>query len=435
MVEELPVGLVLAGGQNSRFWPLREKSLLVLGGQTLFARHLTELVLAGVREVVSVGTKENVGRLEEEARKVSGVHHRIVIQPQPLGQGDAILKALEAYPELIPRALLVTQAHDLFSGGLIRQLVAAYARDPHYSLLGAQRVSSYFPGGYFILTGERVTGLIEKPGEGQEPSNLVSVVVRLHRDTPRLRTLIREAYAEGGPDDHYERAIARQMLEHEHHAFIHAGIWAALKYPWHVLSAADLFLRELLDVRISEAAHIHPTAVVSGRVAVEPGARILAGAAIVGPAYIGRNAIIGNQALVRESVIEEGSVVGFASEVARSYIGPHCSFHTNYIGDSVIGAGSHFGAGTVTANLRLDHREVSSWVKGERLSSGRQKLGVVCGEGTSLGVQVATMPGVKIGEGAVIGPGVILSRDVDDYTQVMVAQELKMRSLERRAGC
>lgn len=433
MAEQIPVGLVLAGGQNSRFWPLHEKSLLILGGQTLFARHLAELRAAGVREVVSVGTEENVRRFAEEARKVGGVHHRVVIQPQPLGQGDAILKALDTYPEITSRALLVTQVHDLFSGGLIRQLVAAYMRDPRYSILGAQRVSSYFPGGYFVLTGERVTGLIEKPAEGQEPSDLVSVVVRLHRDVSRLRVLIMEAYAEGGPDDHYERAIARQMLEHEHRTFIHTGTWAALKYPWHVLDAVDLFLRELLDARISEAAHVHPTAVVSGRVTIEPGARILAGAAVVGPAYIGRNAIVGNQALVRESVIEGGSVVGFASEVARSYVGPGCSFHTNYAGDSVIGAGSHFGAGSVTANLRLDHRAVSSRIKGERLSSGRQKLGLVCGEGVSLGVQVATMPGVKIGEGAVIGPGVILSRDVDDYTQVMVAQDLRTSPLERRS--
>ena len=41
------------------------------------------------------------------------------------------------------------------------------------------------------------------------------------------------------------------------------------------------------------------------------------------------------------------------------------------------------------------------------------------GAGTKLGVNTSTMPGVKIGAGALIGPGIRITRDVPDGERVL----------------
>jgi len=84
------------------------------------------------------------------------------------------------------------------------------------SYLAAYRARDYFPGGYFQMAGERAIGMVEKPGAGNAPSDLVSIVIRLHRDAAGLARELDTAYASGGPDDHYERAISAQMRQHEH---------------------------------------------------------------------------------------------------------------------------------------------------------------------------------------------------------------------------
>jgi bifunctional UDP-N-acetylglucosamine pyrophosphorylase/glucosamine-1-phosphate N-acetyltransferase len=56
---------------------------------------------------------------------------------------------------------------------------------------------------------------------------------------------------------------------------------------------------------------------------------------------------------------------------------------------------------------------------GERLDSGRMKLGLVLGAGTKIGVNTSTMPGVKIGAGALIGPSIKVVRDVPDGARVL----------------
>ena len=98
--------------------------------------------------------------------------------------------------------------------------------------------------------------------------------------------------------------------------------------------------------------------------------------------------------------------------------------HACRVLDSVFAPGVNFSAGCTTANLRIDRGDVPSYIKGQKLSSGRNKFGAVIGQGAFLGVDVMTMPGVKIGEGAQIGPGTHVHRDVKDRARVYVKQEL-----------
>jgi bifunctional UDP-N-acetylglucosamine pyrophosphorylase/glucosamine-1-phosphate N-acetyltransferase len=116
--------------------------------------------------------------------------------------------------------------------------------------------------------------------------------------------------------------------------------------------------------------------------------------------------------------------VGFTTEIARSYVADHCSMHACRVLDSVFASGVNFSAGCTTANLRIDRGEVGSTVKGQRLNSGRDKLGAIIGRNAFVGVDVMTMPGVKIGESAQIGPGTHVHHDVQNGQRVYVKQEI-----------
>jgi bifunctional UDP-N-acetylglucosamine pyrophosphorylase/glucosamine-1-phosphate N-acetyltransferase len=53
-------------------------------------------------------------------------------------------------------------------------------------------------------------------------------------------------------------------------------------------------------------------------------------------------------------------------------------------------------------------------VKGERVDTGRRKLGVVLGDEVKTGINVSLNAGVKVGSGVGIEPGKTVLRDVEN---------------------
>jgi bifunctional UDP-N-acetylglucosamine pyrophosphorylase/glucosamine-1-phosphate N-acetyltransferase len=193
-----------------------------------------------------------------------------------------------------------------------------------------------------------------------------------------------------------------------------------LKFSWQVLDVMDFLLAEWASGAepLPDGYEVREDGVIMGR-----DVRVYPGSHIVAPALIGHGAVIGHNALVRGSMVGEGAVVGFGSEVARSYVGQRVELHHNYVGDSVLAAGSSMGFGGTTANFRLDGRTVPSMVGGERVDTGREKLGAVLGTDVKVGVNTSLMPGVKVGAGAIIGPNLRINRDVPPGERVLYDDE------------
>ena len=145
---------------------------------------------------------------------------------------------------------------------------------------------------------------------------------------------------------------------------------------------------------------------IEGNVIIEKNVRVLPHACIKGPCFIGEGTIIGNNSLVRGSSVGKHCVIGYNTEVARSLIADNCWFHSNYIGDSVIEPDVSFGAGALTANFRLDQKEIKG--------TNRTKLGAIIGQGTRVGVNTSLMPGISLGHHSVVGPGLVLKQDLQD---------------------
>lgn len=85
--------------------------------------------------------------------------------------------------------------------------------------------------------------------------------------------------------------------------------------------------------------------------------------------------------------------------------------HLSYVGDSVLGRDVNLGAGTNVANLRHDGEDVQLTVKGERISTGRRKFGVVVGHGAKTAINTSLGPDVTLSGEVTTLPGETVMRD------------------------
>jgi bifunctional UDP-N-acetylglucosamine pyrophosphorylase/glucosamine-1-phosphate N-acetyltransferase len=409
-------------------WPLREKLLLRFGTEPLLTSQLRRFQALGIQEAIIIASPSNLEDVKALAAQISSMSIRVVVQPEAKGMGDALLQTAPALPSRPDTALYVVQVHDVVDDQLHIDMLKAYQNDPTETYIAGYEREDYFPGGYLIVNPEgRITGIVEKPGAENRPSNLVNIVTHIHSSADELFAALRAEYAKDiATDDHYERAMDALMKDHIYRVITYRGAWKALKYPWHVLDVMEYFLSRIQGQIVAESASIAQTATLIGDVYIGDGVRIFPGAAVVGPAYIGANTIIGNNALVRQSMVLNACNVGFTSEVARSYVSDHCDLHACRVLDSVFAPNVNFSAGCTTANLRMDRGTVPSIVKGVKIDSGRDKLGAIIGQGAFLSVDVMTMPGVKVGERVQVGPGTHVQQDVPDGQRIYVKQEIVM---------
>lgn len=409
-----PTVLVLAGGVSNRFWPLRDKLFMEFGSQSLLERHLLQLRALGCGHFVVVARPDNADAVRALA-PILNAKLEVAIQPEAKGMADAVMCARDAIEAMKLDSLYVTQAHDVVSQVLHSAMLGALDSDKADGYVAAQRTSSYFPGGYLTLEGNRVASIIEKPGAGNEPSDLVSIVAHGFPSWRKLVAAIEAVDGQTEADDQYERALTHLMATSEYRAVVYEGRWQALKYPWHLLDVMDmLFERWSTGAESPGPDYTQKDGVWFGR-----DVKIYPGGHVSGPALLDHGSVIGNNALVRGSILGAGSVAGFGSEVARSYLGAGVELHHNYVGDSIFDKGATMGFGATTANYRLDGKTVPSRVKDERIDSGRMKLGLVLGAGSKIGVNTSTMPGVKIGAGAMVGANLRITRDLPDRARLL----------------
>jgi len=424
-----PVLIILAGGASSRMWPIREKSLMRFGTEPLLISQLQSYRKLGFKRAVIVANPQNKAEISAFTASIAQqMQLDVVVQETPIGMGDALLKVEPVIVDDPETPIYVNQVHDVVDLQLHQDMLKAFNQDSKATYLAGVEMADYFPGGYLVIGDDRqITGIVEKPGPENRPSNLVNIVAHIHSNAAALFEAIKAEYAsDDESDDHYERAMDKLMKAQTYRVMPYKGFWGALKYPWHVLEIMEYYLSKIDGQIVSDDAFIAPNATLVGNVYVGAGAKIFPGAAVVGPAYIGAGTIVGNNALVRNSMVLNNCEVGFTTEIARSYVADNCAMHACRVLDSIFAERVNFSAGCTTANLRIDRGDVPTVIKGDKVSSGRDKFGAVIGRDAFLAVDVMTMPGVKIGEKAQIGPGTHVHDDVKDKQRVYVKQQLQV---------
>jgi bifunctional UDP-N-acetylglucosamine pyrophosphorylase/glucosamine-1-phosphate N-acetyltransferase len=396
--------LLLLAGRSKRFWPLSEKTLFSICGKTILEHQIDRLHAAGLKNITLVGGAHNL----KDAKKLTGLP---TTEQKDLDLGmllSALLKIKKGEP------VLIVSGNDVIDSDAYR-LVIAKSAEADGAIL-AKRVKEYFPGGYLSTKGKWITGIVEKPKPGKEPSKLVTIVAHVHNDPKALFDSLQDI--DGTRDDGYEQALGKLFRTRRFAAAAYDGDWQAVKYPWHLIPLLETFLKEQSKTSIHTTATIHKSAVIDGPVTLCEGVRVLPFATIVGPCVIGPRTIIGNNCLVRASSIGADCVIGFGTEVKSSVLADHVWTHMSYIGESVIGNNVAFGGGSITGNLRLDEAVIESQIGEQRIPTGLTKFGAAIGDGCRLGIHVSTHPGTKIGAGSFISSGAIIGGDIPERSFV-----------------
>ncbi|HEX8413833.1 MAG TPA: bifunctional UDP-N-acetylglucosamine diphosphorylase/glucosamine-1-phosphate N-acetyltransferase GlmU [Sphingomicrobium sp.] len=151
------------------------------------------------------------------------------------------------------------------------------------------------------------------------------------------------------------------------------------------------------DTRLGRDVTVEPHVVFGPGVSVADGATIHAFSHIEG-ATIGAGASIGPFARIRPgTVLAEKTKVGNFVEIKKSNVARGAKVnHLTYVGDSDVGEGANIGAGTITCNY-----------------DGFGKYRTTIGAGAFIGSNSALVAPVVIGDGAIVGAGSVITRDVE----------------------
>ena len=253
----------------------------------------------------------------------------------------------------------------------------------------AERRIDFCNAGIIAFRGEGLLPLLEKIGNDNAKREyyLTDVVVLAHAAGRKVAAVEVGAHEAAGVNDRLQLSHAEGLFQKAMRETAMEG-GATMIAPSTVWFSYDTRIGR--DVTIEPNVFFGPGVTVADNVVIRANSHIegarIANGAVIGPfarlrpgADIGPDAHIGNFVEVKNATIGEGAKAN----------------HLSYIGDADIGAKTNVGAGTITANY-----------------DGFDKYRTVVGEGASIGSNTVLVAPVKVGDGANVAAGSVITHDV-----------------------
>ena len=419
----------MAAGDSTRMLPLsanRPKHLLPIAGKPLIFHTLEALQKAGIKETLIIyGYHKDKLSEAIDSRSWGGMNISYVYQEERKGTGHAASYARD----FIGDDFSILMNGDILMGpGSFEGLIEYHKKGGYEMTLSVRPVEDPSAYGVVALKDGKATQLIEKPTKSQMVSNLVNA--GLYVVSQSLMDAITKTKPSSRGEYEITDAIEILIANGNVGGYSLPSWWLDIGKPWDLLEANKMILSQIHG-KIEGI--VEDGAVIKGETIVKKGALIKTGAYIEGPAYIEEDAVIGPNCYIRAyTSIGKKVKIGNAVEIKNSIIMDHTNVgHLSYVGDSIIGRHSNFGAGTITANLRHDNGDVLVTAKGKRISSGRRKLGAIIGDNVKTGIGTSISPGVVLHQGARTGIGVIVDKDIEQFKLVIAKQDQKTIDLNR----
>jgi bifunctional UDP-N-acetylglucosamine pyrophosphorylase/glucosamine-1-phosphate N-acetyltransferase len=419
--------VILAAGEGVRLQPItstRPKHLIKIGGKPILLQCVESLKASGISEIVIV-----VHYMAEAIYKYFGDGQRFGIkidyaeQKSPIGTGDAV-RCVE--PQVKGEFMLI-YGDLLFSAGAVKSVLHEHQKEKPAATMAVIPVDK--PEDYGIVELEKETyvkRIVEKPSREDAPSNLANAGIyilpaevfekaKAISSSSRGEWEITDALSLMLKED--ERLLAVKLSREE---------WFDIGRPWDLLEGNRWALSRIeheVNGLVENGAHL------LGPVTIAESARVRSGAYVEGPTLIDEKSDIGPNCYIRPfTSIGKEVRVGNACEIKNSILMDRTHIgHLSYVGDSIIGEGCNLGAGTITANYRLDAGTIKMMVKDKLVDSERRKLGTVLGDNVKTGIGSLLMPGVKVGFNSWIGPNVVVERDLAPNTIVLLKQTVEKK--------
>jgi bifunctional UDP-N-acetylglucosamine pyrophosphorylase / glucosamine-1-phosphate N-acetyltransferase len=411
------LAIVLAAGEGTRMHSVQPKVLHPIAG-----RPLLDYVLSAVAETGVTATAVVIGpghhdvaaaakRILPEAatfvqRQRRGTAHAVLAARPAIEQGaDDIIVVYGDTPFIRPSTLTRLRA-PLAAGAAVVVLAFRPADPTGYGRLitkggklvaireeveasASERAIRLCPGGIMALAGKSALAILERIGDHNRKHEfyltdavaiargmkLNAVAVEVEEDDVRgINTKSQLAEAE---------AIEQQRLRKK---VLDAGVT--------LVAPETVFLRA--DTKFGKDVVVEPYVVFGEKVRVDDGAVIRSFSHLVG-AHVGKNAQVGPFARLRAGTqLGDGVHIGNFVEVKEAKIAAGVKAnHLSYIGDTSIGAKSNIGAGAITCNY-----------------DGAAKHRTEIGKDVFIGSNSALVAPIKIGAGAYVGTGSVITENV-----------------------
>jgi len=419
------LAVVLAAGEGTRMRSSRPKVLHEIGGRTLIGHVLSAVGAIGGRTAVVVGPGQYAVVAAAKAlvpdaaffvqQERHGTAHAVLaakaaLAPQDGDVADDVVVAFADTP-LVTHETIMRLRGALVGGAAVAVLGFRPADPSGYGRLivegggalvairedkdatAAERAIGLCNSGLMALAGGTALKILDQIRDDNAKrefylTDAVAVARAMGLATVALETDEDEVL---GVNTQAQLAEAEAVLQQRLRAAAHAaGVTMVAPETVH-LSA---------DTKLGRDVIIEPYVVFGPGVTVEDGAVIRSFSHIEG-AHIGRGAKVGPYARLRPGADLEADVhVGNFVEVkaARLEAGAKAN-HLSYIGDARVGAGTNIGAGTITCNY-----------------DGFRKHLTDIGRDAFIGSNSALVAPVKIGDGAYVASGSVITSEVPPDT-------------------
>ena len=423
--------VILAAGQGTRMRSDTHKVLHPIASRPLLL-HLLDTVnsIGADKRVVVVGK----GREQVEAA-VAGSGVDIVVQAEQKGTGHAVLQARDELATYDGPVIVLYGDTPFVESRTLQRMLDRLDGDagPGVVVLGSSPPDPLNYGRIILGEGDRIAKMVEYKDATEEERavrlcNSGMMAVRsadLFRWLGKVRNdnVAGEFYlpdvvniaAEEGREavviegDPYETAGVNSRAELAHLELE----WQRRRREQALVDGATLIDPESVwfafDTKLGRDVTVEPHVVFGPGVEVADGATIHAFSHIEG-AVIGAKASIGPFARIRPGTrLAQKTKVGNFVELKKAEIAEGAKVnHLSYVGDASIGARANIGAGTITCNY-----------------DGFKKYGTVIGEGAFIGSNTALVAPVTVGDGAIVGAGSVITRDVEADSLALERSEQK----------
>ena len=393
--------VILAAGKSTRTYPLtvnRPKPLLKVLDKTMIEHNLDQLHGLVDEVIIIVGFRKELV-MEKLGSFYKGMKLLFAEQKEQLGTGHA----LETAKPFLKGKFIVLNGDDIYDK---KDIAAMLEHDYAILVKEVESVARRF--GAVVVKDNKVKEIIEKPAENiSKYANTGVFVFKPDIFNIELKKTERGEYE---LTDFATGLAKKGLLEYEPVK----GFWLPVGYPWNYLEANVEMLHRVKAKQIDETAVIEDNVTIKGIVIIGKNTLIKSGTYIEGPVFIGDDCEIGPNAYIRKDTILMDKVRTRAEIVDSVLMDNTTAKHTSYIGHSVIGENCNIAAGTITADYRHDAGSNKTLIKGEKVDTGRKKLGAFIGDNVKLGIGTLIYPGRKIWPNKTTLPGEIVKQDIVD---------------------
>jgi len=425
---------ILAAGLGTRMRSETPKLLHELLGKTIIERTVETIEALNPTKTIVV-----LNALSDAIKQRLAIYEGLsfAIQASPLGTADALKSALSEIPTNTDALLVLNGDSPLITPKTLQNFIKAF-RDGRCNLaLLSFRASNPAEYGRVIREDGKIKAIVEHRDatEGQRAitevnsgvylidMNTIGLLEKVKINPLKgeyyLTDLVALSVGEGLTVEAFDIALESELIginSREDLSRAVSALTSRINGHWMemgvtILDPSTVIIEPEAEVGIDTI--IYPNVIIQGktfigsRCILYPNTRIIKScigdevtikdSSVIEDSEIKNRAIIGPFAHIRpKSVIGEASKIGNFVEIKKSAFGKGVkASHLSYIGDAEVGDATNIGAGTITCNY-----------------DGVNKHKTIIGKGVFVGSDTQLVAPVSIGDGAYIGAGSTITKDV-----------------------